>query len=75
MFVVGIPHRSTGHGTCDLPSFLSLINCLTELSWEDVSRLMSLRTAGRFAWQPSKRERYTGAQQIQEASRRVPVKS
>jgi len=52
MFVVGIPHRPTEHDTCDLPSFLSLINCLTELSWEDVIRLMSLRTAGRFAWQP-----------------------
>ncbi len=31
MFVVGIPHRPTGHGMCGLHFFLPLINDLAEL--------------------------------------------
>jgi len=41
MLAVGIPHRPTEHGKCGLCSLLSLINYPAELSWENVTGLLS----------------------------------
>lgn len=41
MFVAGISDRVTGHGKCSLRSFPPLINCLAELSYQDVIGLVS----------------------------------
>jgi len=40
MFVIGIPHRPLGYGTCGPRKLSPLINYLAELSWEDVIGLM-----------------------------------
>ena len=41
MRVVRIRHRRTGHGKYGLRAFLSLINYLAELSYQDVIGLVS----------------------------------
>lgn len=52
MLVVGIRHRPTGHGKYGSRPLLSLINHLAELSWEDVTGLVSPTNPFRYDTSP-----------------------